>query len=254
MYINNIDEKNKQLKIAIPLTNGTGKTRIKKRSIFNEYGVPVSTKSVPISNDCYVEWQIGYDAIVGDEKKMKLTTIQDKHFIGANGKTKTLYELSEYLYYFYKWNVIKKEEFEQIKFYLNNIKDSDFIDVNPNLSIERSHAIEKEILGIQFAYTQVKYPLLIHKFDKYEILTEIIISEKQYAIGVQPMLYFCFSVAELKSDNQIIGRTADTKEFAYFVINDNYVSIFMEMLKIFGILSKNHKFDVLQIIETILTN
>ena len=61
MYINNVNESAKTLNITIPLTNGTGKPRIKKRSFFNEYGLPVSTKSEPFSLSCYVEWQIGYD-------------------------------------------------------------------------------------------------------------------------------------------------------------------------------------------------
>ena len=39
MYIQ--ETKNQEIKVAIPLTKGTDKTRIKKRSILNEYGIPV---------------------------------------------------------------------------------------------------------------------------------------------------------------------------------------------------------------------
>ncbi len=176
MWIKNIDGHNKELTIAIPLTKGTDKTRIKKRSFFNEYGLPVSTKTEPFSLYCYVEWQIGYDVIIDDEEKLGRTTIKDKIFVGANGKEKTLYELSEYIYYFYKWDVIQIKELETIKLFLENLKDNDFLDSNKELSIERSHPVEKNILGIQFYFTQVKYPLLIHKFGQYEILTEIIIN------------------------------------------------------------------------------
>lgn len=35
------DETTKTIAIPIPLTKGTEKTRIKKRSFFNEYGLPV---------------------------------------------------------------------------------------------------------------------------------------------------------------------------------------------------------------------
>ncbi|PIT96577.1 restriction endonuclease, partial [Candidatus Campbellbacteria bacterium CG10_big_fil_rev_8_21_14_0_10_35_52] len=101
-------------------------------------------------------------------------------------------------------------------------------------------------------YTQVKYPLLIHKFNGYEIVTEIKITEKQYAVGTQPMLYLCFPITELKAKISLIGRTAETKEIAYFEITKNNIKVFLEILKMFGTLSNNHKHDILQIINMIL--
>jgi len=252
MWIKEIDKNAKTLSIAIPLTKGTDKTRIKKRSFFNEYGIPVSTKSEPFSQNCYIEWQIGYDVVVADEEKLERTTIKDKRFIGANGKEKTLYELSEYVYYFYKWGVVSKKQLLEVKEFLGGLKESDFIDDPRNFAIERSQPVEKKVLGIDFAYTQVKYPMLIHKFGAYEILTEIKITEKQYAIGVQPMLYFCFPITELVSSNPIIGRMANTKETADFIINSKNIGIFLDMLKIFGILSVAHNHDILTIIDKIV--
>ena len=108
MHIKEIQ--NQEIKVAIPLTKGTEKTRIKKRSILNEYGVPVSTKREPFTQSCYVEWQIGYDVVTDDTEKLKKTTLQNLRFIGANGKEKALYELSEYIKYFYDWNIVKKQK------------------------------------------------------------------------------------------------------------------------------------------------
>jgi len=109
MLINKIDDLNKKLFVSIPLTKGTDKTRIKKRSFFNEYGVPVPTKQEKFSPSCYVEWQIGYDIVTSDQEKLKKTTIKNSFFVGSNGKEKTLYELSEYIYYFCKWDIVKKK-------------------------------------------------------------------------------------------------------------------------------------------------
>ena len=218
MWIKNLNENVKSITIALPLTKSKDKIRIKKRSFFNEYGLPVPTKSEPFSLSCYVEWQVGFDVVINDSNKLERTTIKDKVFQGANTKEKTLYELSEYIYYFFKWEIIKSEELLEIKEFLINLTENDFLDSNRDLTIERSHPIEKSILGINYYFTQVKYPLLIHKFGKYEILTEITIKEKQYAIGVQPMLYFCFPVTELKANKPIIGRCAETNETADFII------------------------------------
>lgn len=252
MYIQ--ETKNQEIKVAIPLTKGTEKTRIKKRSILNEYGIPVSTKSEPFTQSCYVEWQIGYDVITSDTEKLEKTTLKDLRFIGANGKEKALYELSEYIKYFYDWKVISKESLINIENYLKQLSEDDFLDTNPELSIKRTHPINKTINDFNFMWTKVEYPLLVYKFGKFEIVAEIKITEKQYAIGTQPMLYLCFPITELENSENLLGRTAQTKEFANFVINDKNINVFLEMLKLFGTLSKNHNKDTISIINVILNS
>ena len=120
------------------------------------------------------------------------------------------------------------------------------------MQIDRSHPIAKNINGFDFEYTQVKYPLLIHQFNGYEIITEIKITKKQYAVGTQPMLYLCFPITELKAETNLIGRIAEAKEIAHFEITGNNIKVFLEMIKMFGTLSNNHKHDILQIIYAIL--
>lgn len=253
MYIQSLQ--NQEIKVAIPLTKGTDKTRIKKRSMLNEYGIPVSTKSEPFSQRCYVEWQIGYDVITSKAEKLKKTTLKDLRFIGANGKEKALYELSEYIKYFYNWNIVTKQQIVNIKTYLQKMTNDDFLDnpiAHPELAIKRTSFVKKQINNFDFMWTKVEYPLLVYKFGNFEIVTEIIIKEKQYAIGIQPMLYLCFPITELENSQNLLGRTAKTKEFASFKIDRNNIFVFVEMLKLFGTLSRNHNADVISIIDTIL--
>lgn len=247
-----IDHMGYKIDVPILLTAVSGKIRVKNRSFLNEYGTPFAVKQIAFKQSNYIEWQIGYDVIKKEINELKNTTLPNQNFIGANGKEKSLYELSEYIYYFYKWNIINRQDLIDIKLYLESIPDSQFLDVNPELQIERSHLIEKKINSLRFEYTQVKYPLLIHKFGNYEIITEIKITEKQRAVGVQPMLYLCFPVTELKTETTLIGRVAKTKEVAYFQITKNNIAVFLEILRLFGILSSSHNFDVLKIIKTIL--
>jgi hypothetical protein len=253
MWIKSSNESKKELEIVIPLTNATGKTRIKTRSSFNEYGFPLATRQNPFTESCYVEWQIGYDVVSDDAEKLEYTTLKDVKFTGANEKEKSLYELSEYIYYFHKWGIVIKNELLDIKHFLQKLSDDDdFIDKSPCLSIERSHPIPKFFNGIEYLWTQVKYPVLVHKFDKYEIITEIVIKEKQRAVGVQPMLYFCFPVTELQVSSPLLGRAAESKESAIFVIKRENIDIFVMMLKIFGTLTENHNRDIITIIEKII--
>lgn len=247
-----IKESEHKIEVPILLTSVSGKIRIKNRSILNEYGTPVAVRRDGFAFSNYVEWQIGYDVVKKETEKLTESSLPETEFIGANGKVKALYELSEYICYFYKWNIIFREELEGVINYLNSIQANDLIDKNSGLQIDRSHPIAKNINGFDFEYIQVKYPLLIHKFNGYEIVTEIKITEKQYAVGTQPMLYLCFPITELKAKTNLIGRTAEIKEVAYFEISKNNIRVFLEMLKMFGILSNNHKHDILQIINTIL--
>jgi len=251
MFIKEIIEC-KEIKVAVPLTTTSGKVRIKQRSMLNEYGIPVATCQTELTQSCYVEWQIGYDVVIAEEEKLKLTTLKNLKFVGANSKEKALYELSEYVYYLVKWNFISKSCLSDMKKFLMGIPKENLFDLNPELSIKRSNFIEKEFNGIKFLQTRVEYPLIIHKFGKYEIITEITIKEKQRAIGVMPMLYLCFPITELKTEPLLLGRKAKSKEEAEFIINKDNADIFVQLLKLFGMLSENHRKDVLSIIDVIL--
>lgn len=247
-----IKEQEHKIEVPILLTAVSGKIRIKNRSIINEYGTPVAVRRDEFASNNYVEWQMGYDVVKKEAEKLAESSLPDTEFIGANGKTKALYELSEYIWYFYKWNILYGEDLENVVNYLNSVPSNNLIDNNSELQIDRSHPIAKNINGFDFEYTQVKYPLLIHKFNGHEIVTEIKITEKQYAVGTQPMLYLCFPVTELKTETNLIGRTANAKEIARFEITESNIKVFLETLKMFGILSDNHRHDILQIINTIL--
>lgn len=251
MFIKEI-KNNDTIYVSIPLTKSTEKTRIKKRSEVNQYGLPVSTKKEKFTLECYVEWQIGYDVVIHDEEKLSKSTLKNIRFIGTNGKEKALYELSEYVYYFLSWGIIKSEKLQEIKTILDQIKQENLFENDVTLSIKRSEQTEKELNGIPFYFTKVEYPILIYKHKEFEIIAEIVMKEKQYAIGVQPMLYLCFPISELKTDIPLIGRTATKNEEAIFELNKNNYGILLELLKIFGMLSSNHRKDIISILDLCL--
>jgi hypothetical protein len=249
-----LNEKEKSIFVNIPLTTTSGKIRVKERNILNEYDIPVATKQIKFSQKHYIEWQIGYDVVVAEKDKFKETTLKDKKFIGSNDKEKALYELSEFLYYFYKWNIITKKQLQEIINFIKNIDDDRLIDRNTNYSILRSNFKEISLFGIEFLQAEIKYPLLVHKFKNYDIITEIVIKEKQRAVGIMPMLYLCFPITELKSKTILLNRTAKTKEYATFILDKNNIDLLLELIKIFGILSKNHKHDILEILKIVKNN
>lgn len=125
-----INKQKQEIEVPILLTAVSGKIRIKNRSMVNEYGTPVAVKRDGFKQSNYVEWQIGYDVVKKETEKLADSTLPKTSFIGANGKEKALYELSEYIYYFYKWNVLTDNDLNEIKDYLDKISNNNLIDNN----------------------------------------------------------------------------------------------------------------------------
>jgi hypothetical protein len=247
----NIDFTNKRIILPIPLTTTSGKIRVKNRSTVFEYGLPHASKQQLFSQSNYIEWQIGYDVIVDDNEKLQLTSLPESRFIAYNGKTKALYELSEFIYYFLQFNIITRIELEKTYDFLKNI-DGNYVE--KNYTIKRSHPCEELLNNVTFYKSIVEYPLLVHKFEHYEIVAEIIIREKQRAVGTQAMLYLCFPITELQAQPPLLGRAAQTKEFGNFTLDKNNYKIILEMTKIFGMLSQSHNTDIIAILSLILSS
>ncbi|MUU47287.1 R.Pab1 family restriction endonuclease [Helicobacter pylori] len=244
-----VNDDKKAIEVSIPLTSTSGKARVKIRHAFSDYGISTATRKIPFSLKHYVEWQIGYDVPIKDKEKFELTTLKDEkyHFLGANNKVKTLYELSEIIDYAKRLGLISLENLENTLKYLE--KQKQFIEDNFIRERFRSH----QFGGMDFELSRISYPLLIHSFNDNQ-LSEIVIREQQYGSKTQAMLYFCFSILELKTATPLLNRTAALKEHALLTIHKTNAPMFLEMLKIFGLLSQSHHNDVLKILEKILEN
>ena len=205
---------------------------------------------MPLTQNNYVEWQIGYDLV---DKQKDQSSLPHISFTAYNRTKKVLYELSEYLYYFYSWDMIASSELQGTVEFLSNLEEKNLISNHPDCQITRTHPIEKQINNTTFFEMTLKYPQLVYKFGKYEIIAEITIREKQRAVGIQPMLYLCFPITELQASENLIGRIAEKKETAQFVIDKSNCRIVIEMVKVFGMLSPSHHKDILEIVKSILT-
>ena len=251
MYIEKVDRDKKELLVAIPLTTPREKIRVKERDNIYGYGLPFASRTNKFNQKNYIEWQIGYDIEVGEEFSKKLnrdlTTIKEIQFIAYNKKNKYLYELSEYLYYMVDFGVITIDKLDKLREFLENLDDSDLVEKHSHCQIKRTHPQIEKINNLDFELLKIEYPQLIYKFKNYEI--EITIKEKQRAVGIQPMLYFCFPITELITNKPLIGRSAKKQEFAYFKFDKNNMKIILEMIKIFGMLSISHRYDILTIIN-----
>ena len=241
---------NGQTRVHLPMTQATGKIRLKARTFFGEYGLPVASRTTVLSQTCYAEWQIGYD-LEKNSENMSKTSLVDYSFVNYKGTTKLAYELSEILFYSYEDGLVSREDIKTAYSYIKSLKKEKLLDVIDEMRIARTNPVETIINDFPFYSMKVSYPLIVHKFGKYDIYTEITNKEKQRAVGVQPMLYVCIPLTSLVFQQNPIGRTLQSKESADWIIGKDEAKLSLELFMMFGMLSEKHQFDVLRIMETL---
>jgi len=237
-YIINTDD----IRIKIP-ANNSGKYRFKKRGNRLDFGKTFSTRTEVFDNQTYLEWQIGYDVPVKDVEKGKKTTNLLTHtFIGSNKKVKYPYELSELLHAAMKIKLVSEEE---IKSLIDEIKGyKNFIDEKA-ISVEHHESIT--LNGVKFEEMSIKLPTLfmIETLDDTQI--EISIQKQQYASGVQPMVYFCIPVRSFNNAPALLGKSSVEGDVVEYIIDKENISNLTNLMKVFGMASKRHRHDVIQI-------
>lgn len=235
-----------RLFVNLPLTKPTGKIRLKRRSFFAEYGEPIAPRQTPLSQSSYVEWQIGYDLLATEENKEK-TSLKDWTFRNYKGESKFAYELSEIVLYARQHGLIDDREISKCISDIKSVQDASTFEETS--AISRTNPRETIINGLPFFEMKVSYPLFVHRFGQYDIFAEIMIREKQRAVGTQAMLYVCLPITTLTFPQAPLGRTLEAKECAEWHIKREEAALSLELFRVFGMLSPKHKHDVLSILE-----
>lgn len=239
--------KENNILLTIPAANA-GKFRFKKRQNRLDFGETFSTREGTFDDQTYLEWQIGYDVPINDvEAGKKGTKLTSKHFIGSNGKTKYPYELSEIFYKAMELRFISIEEVQKLLKEIENYNS--FID-EKTITVE--HHSKLTLNGINFEETSIKLPTLfmIDTLDGTQI--EVSIQKQQYATGVQPMVYFCIPLKAFKNSSNLYGRSSISGDKLVYVINKANVLNLILMIKVFGMASKRHNHDVVEILKILL--
>lgn len=236
------------LKVVLPLTQPTGKIRVKRRNAFNEYGQPVATRQLPLSQCDYVEWQIGYDLEVD---KAIGTSLESIRFINNAGKEKCPYELSELILSAHRAGFIREDTIGKLAKDILSVPERELLDKQDLMQIQRQNPRLETINGLEFHYMKVMYPMIVRRFGNYDICTEIIVREKQRAVGIQPMLFLCLPILCLKFGNQPIGRILEQKEKATWNIGVVEAGLVVELFRMFGMLSQRHRSDVTAILKAL---
>jgi len=213
-----------------------------------QFGATFSTRKDNFNENVYLEWQISYDTTVADAiKGKKDTKLKDLTFVGANSKTKYLYELSELVYEGISNGLILVDDISLLLKEITNYRE--FID-NKKIAVEYDSKII--INGIPFKETSIKLPTLfmVETTDGTQI--EISIQKQQYATGVQPMVYFCIPIKSFHNYNAILGKPSKSGDELIYIINNKNARVLFDMIKIFAMCSQRHNFDIAEIIKILI--
>lgn len=242
-----IKTKNDYVEVQIPLIS-RGKFRCKTRNNFQEFGKGFAPKSEIITENAYVEWQIGYDKKTNDDSKK--TSLKNIEFVGANGNLKNPYELAEIFYQLCQIGFIKKNE---IKNLINTIEKT-------NKFFKEKHEIHSEILkktsfnNEDFYESIITLPTFNKKNKSCDMIIQISIEKQQYATGVQPMLYLNIPIYEFENKDKIIGHTSQKEKYGILKIDQEKSEVFKNIFICFGMCSDSHHHDILKILEKIYEN
>ncbi|MBO8157962.1 R.Pab1 family restriction endonuclease [Thermosyntropha sp.] len=229
--------------------NNEGKFRFKKRENKYSFGETFATRNNPFDKTTYLEWQISYDILEKEVKNPKELRIPNT-FIASNGKKKYPVELSDIFYLALKQGLLSLEQANDL---LREIESyNDFID---HKSIKTKSQIKEVSLNeaIKFRETSIELPTLFFDATPDETTIEISIKQQQYASGVQPMVYFCIPITSFINHTQILGKTSKKGDTLIYIFDKNNVQNLVNLVKVFGMASKKHHHDIIEITKLIIS-
>ena len=243
-----IEQTKKGMTVHLPLMT-RGKFRCKNRVHCQDFGKSFPSRKEEIGVNSYLEWQIGYDVV---EKNKAKTSLKAKkyRFIGANKKKKYPYELSEILYYMCVNGIISKKELSKVRSGIESINC--FLQNQYKIKPKKKDSVKKE--GIAFLHSFIQLPTFIYVDETTELQIEIMIQKQQYATDVQPMVYLCVPMVAFENRGKIIGHTSSETPEGTLFFDARFKKLIFNLLICFGMCSKNHNEDILNIIDVIQKN
>lgn len=200
------------IKIPFSLTGHTSKIRVKRRKDIFFQGLPVVTRQHAIDKDCYLEWQISYDLNQKNDnfEKLSLDIINKIEIKDEKGEPtgRFIYDLSDYLVEIIKQKFINLTDVEKL---LKEIKTQTKF-LTDDLEIYRTHPKECKFGQFNFLKSTISYPLLIYEISGLLIKIEIVMKEKQKAIGIQPMLFLCIPIKLMEDFKELENKVVDSKQ------------------------------------------
>ena len=229
------------VRVRLPLTDVTGKVRVKEKSA-GGFGLPVAPSKTSLGEKNYLEWQIGYDS----PNTNSPSAVPQIKFI-RNGEVKYGHELSKIISEAVRLGILSTNELLREVEALKKIPPSGF-EENQIIQIEVSTNAATD--GFQSA---------VQRLPQFTKTTphgwvQIQLKQKQRAVGYQAMIYVCLPMAEVRTldGSPRLPGPAKSKETVYYDFDRENAALLLDIIQAFGIASQQHNEDMRQILGKIL--
>lgn len=229
------------VRVRLPLTDVTGKVRVKEKSP-DGFGQPVAPSKTRLGKKHYLEWQIGYD-LPGTNSPSVVPQIK---FI-RNGETKYGHELSKIIFESVQLGQLSTNDLVRELETLKTVPPADFEESQP-VQIETDTNAAPD--GFQRAVQRVP------QFTKTtpQGWVQIQLKQKQRAVGYQAMVYVCVPMNEVLAmdGSPRPPGPAKSKETVYYDFNRENAAFLLDIIQAFGLASQQHNEDMQMILGKIL--
>lgn len=229
------------VRIRLPLTDVTGKVRVKEKTA-DGFGLPVAPMKTVLGKKHYLEWQIGYDT-PGTNSPSFVPQIK----FTRNGETKYGHELSKIIFKTVQLGLLSTNDLLRELAALKKISADEFEESQPvQIETETNRATD----GFQRAVQRV--PQFTKTTPHGSV--QIQLKQKQRAVGYQAMVYVCLPMNEVLTMDGTPRKTgpAKSKETVYYDFNRENTSLLLDIIHAFGMASQQHNDDISQILGKVL--
>jgi hypothetical protein len=229
------------IRIRLPLTDVTGKVRVKEKSS-DGFGLPVAPMKTSLDGKFYLEWQIGYDIPTTNSP----TVVPEIKF-QRNGETKYGHELSKIIFEAVRIGILSTNDL---------IREIEALKKIPPTEFEENQAVQVEV---STNATADGFQSAVQRLPQFTKSTphgwvQIQFKQKQRAVGYQAMVYVCLPMAEVLDANGNARQSspAKSKETVFYDFTRANSDLLLDIIHAFGIASQQHNEDIRHILGKIL--
>jgi len=227
--------------IRLPLTDVTGKVRVKEKSSAG-FGLPVAPMKTSLNEKFYLEWQIGYDV-----PNTNSPSVVPEIKFTYNGETKYGHELAKIIFDAVRIGIISTNDL---------IREMDSLKKIPASEFEENQAVQVEV---STNATADGFQSAVQRLPQFTKTTphgwvQIQLKQKQRAVGYQAMVYVCLPMSEVLAMDGTPRKagSAKSKETVYYDFNRANSDLLLDIIQAFGMASQQHNQDIRQILGKIL--
>ena len=227
--------------VRLPLTDVTGKVRVKEKTP-DGFGIPIAPSKTALGKKHYLEWQIGYDSPTTNSP----SSVPQINF-SRKGETKYGHELSKILLDTLRLGILSTNDIQREIAMLPRLAEKSF---EERESVETEAAQKPDEVG--FARSVQRVPQFIKITDHGSV--QIQLKQKQRAVGYQAMIYVCLPLDQVLIANGEPRKTAaaKSKETVFYRFDRENAGFLLDIVRAFAMASKQHNEDIGNILGRIL--